>query len=1053
MNSKLHGCIAFLIFLFASLTAGAQVTTSSIEGTVVDENDQPLPGANVVAIHEPTGTRRGVSTQSNGRFTLQNLRIGGPYTVSATFVGYRRQEIQRISLSLGQTETVNFQLSENVTALEELVISGGNEDINEGRTGAETTISSSEIENLPTITRSAEDVYRLSPSSDGNSFAGRNDQYNNFSLDGSIFNNPFGLDVSTAGGQTNAQPISLDAIDQIQVSIAPYDVTQSGFTGASVNAVTKSGTNTFKGSVFGFYRNEQFTGSKVAGSDIFVPDLTQFQSGFSLGGPIIADKLFFFANLEFDLRDDLGSNFLAAESPDQTGGNTSRVLASDLQLVSSLLSDRYDYETGAFERYSHDTDNNKGIFKLDWNISDRHSLTATYNYLDASRDLPANPLAIGRRGPDQTTLQFLNSGYQINNRIQSGIVEVNSQFGNTYANKLQVGYTLFDDSRNPFSTPFPSLNISKNGIRYIVAGHEPFSINNRLEQQVYQLTDNFNIFANDHTITIGASLEAFSFDNSFNLGSYFIGQPGGVFAGPGIPIEDFESFITGGELDAAVENAQNVFEQNNANDSWALAETNVGQAALYAQDRWNVSENFTFTYGLRVDVPLYFNTVDKIEENIARKGGTVEQGGTYNPDVMYFDEEGEPTTLSSTELPDQKPLFSPRLGFNWDLMGDQSLQLRGGTGYFTGRFPFVWIGNQVANTGTGLYQVTDPDFEFPQVWRSNVGAEKAFKGGWLLSTDLIYTKDINGVIVRNYGLADPSGSLSGADNRAYYLPSEKAANNAFVFTNTDKGRSFNWTLEVKKRFSDTFFASLAYNYLYSQDLNSIEAEISSDAFNRNPALGNVNNPELAPSLYGDKHRFVGNASKSFNYGDGMWATTISLFAELAKGGRFNYTYSGDINGDGSVLNDLIYIPTESELQSYSFAGGGDATPEQQRTAFSDYIADDEYLSDRRGQYAEKYAILGPWFSRFDLRLTQKLNLGQNSLEFSMDFLNIGNLINSDWGVRENPTNTQPIGINSVDSETLEPVYTFDPNLNNTFTNRFDLESRWRLQFGLRYSFN
>lgn len=1051
--------VGFFILIFA--TPGfAQVTTASIEGLVTDQNGEPLAGANIIAVHEPSGTQRGTSTRSNGRFNLPNLRIGGPYTVTATFVGFEEQEQTNISLTLGKTQTVNFQLRENIQELGELVVSAGSEDINDGRTGAATTIDRSEIEDLPTITRSAEDIYRLSPSSDGNSFVGRNDQFNNFSLDGSIFNNPFGLDVSTAGGQTNAQPISLDAIDQIKVSIAPYDVTQSGFTGASVNAVTKSGTNTFTGSVFGYYRNEDFTGSKVEGNDIFVPDLTQFQTGFSLGGPIIKDKLFFFANFELDLRDDLGSNFLAADSQGEigTGGNVSRVLQSDLELVSNLLQDRYGYETGGYERYSHDTDNNKGIFKLDWNINDSHSLTATYNYLDAFRDLPAHPSALGRRGPDQTTLQFANSGYRINNKIQSGIVEVNSQFGNKFANKLQVGYTHFDDSRDPFSAPFPAVNIEKNGIRYIVAGHEPFSIHNRLDQKVFQATDNFNIFVNDHTITVGTSFEAFKFDNSFNLGAYSIDQPGGTFGGPGIPIEDFEEFITSGGLDDAVDNAQSIYEENNTNDSWALAETNMGQWAVYAQDRWTMTNNFTFTYGVRVDLPLYFNTREKIDENIARKGGTVDEGGTYAPGVTYFDEDGEPVQLNSRELPEQKPLFSPRIGFNWDVNGDRTLQLRGGSGLFTGRFPFVWIGNQVANPDFFFYQTTDPDFEFPQVWRSNLGAEKVFANGWLLSTDFIFTKDINGVLVRNFGLKAPTGTLNGADSRAYYLTLDKAEGpfgaptNAYVFTNTDEGRSFNWTFEVKKRFSDSFFASLAYNYLDSRDLNSIEAEISSDAFNRNPVRGNVNNPELAPSLYGDKHRFVGTANKTFNYGDGTWATTIALFTEVTRGGRFSYTYSGDANNDGSPLNDLIYIPTESELAAgYSFSGNAQQQ-QSQRQAFEAFIEQDDYLSERRGQYAEKYALLSPWFSRFDLRLTQELNLGKNSIEFSMDFLNIGNLFNSDWGVRENPTNTQPVSI-SVDPNTQEPTYSFEPDLENTYTNTFDLESRWRLQFGLRYSFN
>lgn len=1060
MNKKLTClltlCLTGICLLGSASDALGQVTRASIDGIVTDQNGEPLAGANVIAVHEPSGTRRGVSTRANGHYTLPNLRIGGPYTVTVTFVGFEKQQETGINLSLGKTQTVNFQLVENVGALDELVVSAGSEDINDSRTGAATTIDNTEITQIPTITRSAEDIYRLSPSSDGNSFAGRNDQFNNFSLDGSIFNNPFGLDAATPGGQSNAQPISLDAIEQIQVAVAPYDVTQAGFTGASINAVTKSGTNTFKGSVFGFYRNEDFTGSQVEGNEIFVPDLTQFQTGFSLGGPILKNKLFFFANLELDLRDDLGSNFLAA-GPGVTGTNISRVQQEDLIAVRDILQSEYGYETGRFERYTHETDNNKGIFKLDWNINNNHSLSATYNFLDAFREQNAHPSALGRRGPDQTTLQFFNSGYRINNKIQSGIIELNSMIGNKYANKLQIGYTHFDDSRDPFSEPFPVINISENGIRYIVAGHEPFSIHNRLDQKVFQATNNFDIFANDHTITIGSSFEAFKFDNSFNLGAYFSGQPGGTFSPDFEGVQSFLDYVNSGQFDSAVEYARNVSEQNNADDSWALAETNVGQWAVYAQDKWSVTDEFTFTYGLRVDLPLYFNTAEKIEENIARKGGTVDEGGTYAPDVTYYDENGDPIQFDQTELPDQTPLFSPRVGFNWDVNGDRTLQLRGGSGLFTGRFPFVWIGNQVANPDFFFYQTTHPDFKFPQVWRTNIGAEKAFGEGFLLSTDFIYTKDINAVLVRNFGLRPPSGNLTGADNRAYYLNSDKAVGpfgaptNAYVFDNVNEGRSFNWTIEAKKRFSDTFNASLAYNYLNAKDISSIEAEISSDAFARNPALGNVNDPNLAPSLYGNKHRIVGTLNKTFRYGDGRWATKISLFAEAAQGGRFTYTYSGDANNDGSVLNDLIYIPTETELASYNFTG----TPQQQaaqRQAFNEFIEQDDYLSERRGDYAEKYAILSPWYSQFDLRIAQDLNLGSNQVEFSMNILNVGNLINSDWGVRQVPTNTQPIGI-SVDPDTRVPTYSFDSALQNTYTNRFDLQSRWRLQFGLRYSFN
>lgn len=574
---------------------------------------------------------------------------------------------------------------------------------------------------------------------------------------------------------------------------------------------------------------------------------------------------------------------------------------------------------------------------------------------------------------------------------------------------------------------------------------------------MYQATNNFDIFLNDHNLTVGASFEAFLFDNSFNLGAYDGGSPGGTF-GPGFAsVQDFINYVNAGNLDPIVDAAQNTFQTNNANDSWALAETNLGQFAFYAQDRWSISEEFTLTYGLRMDIPLYFDTKTKIRENIERKGGTVSEGGTYAPDVTYYDENGNPTQLSSLELPSQKPLLSPRVGFNWDVYGDQTLQLRGGSGFFTGRFPFVWIGNQVANPDFFFYQTTAPDFQFPQVWRTNIGAEKKFGDGWLVSTDIIFTKDINATIVRNFGLQPPSGQLQGPDGRDFYLNSDYATGpfggnvNAYVFDNTNKGRSFNWTLELKKSLANGLNASLAYNYLDARDVSSIEAEISSDAFARNPVRGNVNNPELAPSIYGNKHRIVGTANKTFNYGDGTWATTISIFMEYSQGGRFTYTYSGDANNDGSGLNDLIYIPTESELQQYTFSTSGSSTPAEQRQAFNAFIEQDDYLSSRRGQYAEKYAILSPWSSRWDVRVVQDLNLGNNRLSFSIDVLNAGNLLNSDWGVRQAPVNTQPVGI-SVDPNTQQPTFSFDTSQSNTFTDRFNLQSRWQVQFGIRYSF-
>ncbi|WP_298321255.1 TonB-dependent receptor [uncultured Aquimarina sp.] len=1063
--------LSTLVFALLAITIHAQVTTSNISGLVYDNTNQLLPGANITAVHSPTGTTYGGTTNFDGRFDLINLRVGGPYRVTVSYIGFKKKVYDEIFLQLGQTYNIDVVMIEDDNQLEEVVItSSKNATFSSERTGAETSIGNRELKSLPTITRSAADFYRLEPTASSNgSFGGRNDQFNNFSLDGSIFNNPFGLDAATPGGQTNAQPISLDAIDQIQVSTAPYDVTQAGFTGASVNAVTKSGTNEWKGTVYGFYRNQDLTGDKVGDDDIIVPDLTQAQYGLSIGGPIIKNKLFVFGNFEIDDREDLGSNFVAAR-PGLTGANVSRVSADDLDYVSQQLS-LLGYETGAYEGYTHNTESTKGILKLDWNISDNHRLALIYNFLDASRDLPANPEAIGRRGPDLTTLQFRNSGYRINNKINSFLVELNSNFRGNISNKFQAGYTFFDDSRDPFSAPAPPINILQDGVRYIVAGHEPFSINNKLEQKVYQVTNNLNIVTGNHTITLGGSFERFEFDNSFNLGVYtYFNANGGV--GTFAPDFDsvritagstnsFEQAINNGLIAEALANAQNVFNTNNTTDNWALAETNVGQLAFYAQDKWRMSDKFTLTYGIRVDQPLFFDTRDKIAENIERAAGGTFPDGNYQPGITYFDENGTPTNLNSLDLPSKKLLISPRLGFNYDVKGDKTIQIRGGTGIFTGRLPFVWIGNQVANPNFFFYTTSSPDFQFPQVFRNSLGVDYKFKNGLIASTDIIYTEDINAQMVRNFGLSTPSGTLEGVDGRPIYLASDRAVNefggttNAYVFTNTNVGYSFNWSFKLQKNFKNGLFASVAYNFLEAEDASSLDAEISSDAYDRNPAFGNVNQAVSTASRYGDKHRIVGQINKSFSYGKNkQWRTSLGAFYEYAQGGRFSYTYSGDINNDGSVLNDLIYIPTEAELATYNFSGTI-AEQADQRAAFEAYIQQDEYLRERRGNYAEKYAILSPWRGRWDVKLLQDYNfqIGDktNTIQLSIDVLNFGNLLNSDWGVIEVPVNDQPIGV-AVDASNT-PTYSFDTSQTSTFANDFSLDSRWQAQVGLRYIFN
>lgn len=1062
--------LTLFFFVFGFFVMSGQTTTSNIKGVVKNGAGESVPGASILAVHTPTGTKYSSISNDEGRFSILNMRVGGPYKVTVTFIGSHKEEFNDVYLELGKTFSLDVVLTDESQTLEEVkIINTNNKIFQSSKTGAETTIGRKELAALPSISRSAEDFTRLEPTASGGSFGGRNDQYNNYSLNGAVFNNPFGLDAATPGGQTNAQPISLDAIDQIQVATAPYDVTLSGFTGASVNAVTKSGSNEFHGTAYGYFRNENMTGDKVRGEDIFVPSLEQTQAGFSIGGPIIKDKLFFFANYEIDKRSDLGSSFIANNGDGVTGVNESRVLESDLINVYNALTNLKDangnnfgYDPGAYQGFIHKSNSNKGIIKLDWNINDNNKLAVIYNFLDASKDKPAHPTALGYRGPSASILQFQNAGYQINNELSSFLIELNSKINEKISNKLQAGYSSFNDFRNPFSSPAPVINIQDGaGANYIIAGHEPFSINNTLDQKVFQITDNLTYVVGNHSFTFGGSFEKFAFKNSFNLTGYEnFGNPNGyagLFFSPYFTVADFLADAAKPYATSIVaQNMQYAIDQYNNKGKvpageiggWKLSELNVGQVAFYAQDDWNLNDDFKLSLGLRADKPLYFNTADLIQKYMDVNAAS---GAVRDETIDYYDPAtGQPVKLISTDLPSDKILWSPRLGFNWNIDGNNISQLRGGTGIFTGRIPFVWLGNQVSGADDSFLQIMDPDYKWPQVWRTSLGYDHKFKSNYILTVDMSYNKDINGVHVQNWGLKTPSGTLVGADNRAIYLASDKGVNNAYVMTNSDKGYAFNSSVKVQKTFDNGLYASIAYNYMISKDVNSIEAEITGDAFAFNPALGDVNKAVLANSKYGDNNRFVGVGSKKWKYGKDKWATTVSAVFEYAQGGRFAYTYGGDINNDGSGSNDLIYVPTSAEIQTMNFSSPGQAD------AFDKFINQDKYLSDRRGQYAERYGALSPWRGKWDMKILQDFNFKvssasekTNTIQFSIDILNLSNLLNSDWGLVQTPVSIQPIGV-SVANNT--PTYTFNGTQTKTFAYDASLASRWQMQFGIRYIF-
>jgi hypothetical protein len=1067
--TRLVSLIAGLAIAPAVLRAQG-VTTATLAGLVTATEGAPPPTAIVLALHVPSGTQYRAYIRPGGVYSIPNMRIGGPYRVTATSIGFQPKVEDDVFLSLGQTFRLDFQLVREAVRLAELTtLAARDEVLNAGRSGAATFIDPTKVTLLPSIKRSTRDLTRLDPRSDGNfSFAGRNWLYNNVSLDGSYFNNPYGLDDPAPGGQANAEPVPYDAVEQVQVSIAPFDVREGGFTGANVNTVTRSGTNEFKASVYSFYRSDFFQGNKVRGSEVIAnPDLKYLQSGFAVSGPLRRDKLFLFVTAELERNDDPGSNFVAGQGT--PGFGISRVQASIMQQIRDRLIDQYDYDPGPFEGYIFETNNNKVLAKLDWNISQNHNLTFRYNYLDAKRDQGPHPFVLSfantGRGPNSSSLPFYGSGYAINNKLHSFALETNSR-GSSFANRFFASYNRFRDFREPFSEDFPTIDIGEGGVTYTTAGHEPFSINNVLDQDVLQLTNNFSLFRGNHTFTLGANFEQFKFFNSFNIfrhGVFFLPQTlpfGSQFSSlqeffdataPGPNQKDFRSMIGTGPFKGE--------------------KISVGQLSFYAQDELLVSPRFNLTLGARVDFPIYFT--DPVDNPFSRG-------------LTALDENDQPEVVDQSKLPGAKPLFSPRVGFNWNVAGDRSTQLRGGTGIFTGRVPFVWIGNVISNPGanpnlfpTGPQIPTsdnatlaqsfdlnamDPDFKFPQSWTTDIALDQRLPGGMLGTVEVIYGKDLNNVFMRNADLRTPIRTLP--DGRPYYggfgnneLNGTDGAG-IYVIDNANKGHSLNITGQLRKEFGSALNASLAYSFTSAK--NTLKStEIASVLWQNQPVQGDPNQPELSYSEFGQRHRIVGSATWAKSWSPRL-RTSVGVFLEVGQGNRFggaggnrySFIYSGDVNGDGAGGNDLIYIPADAN--DINLDPFGAVSVAEQRTLMEAFIEQDSYLSTHRGQIAERFGLSNPWYNNVDLRVLQDFALGSGSrrhtFQLSIDVLNLGNLINSSWGVRKvaSASATSPFTLVRFDGAGA-PVFNFT-GPSETFIDDPGLFSRWRTQIGLRYFF-
>jgi len=1086
---------ACIVALAAGPLHAQGVTTAAISGTVTDLQGTALPNAQIVAVHQPSGTRYQATARAGGTYNLPNMRIGGPYTITVRLLGYTAQEETDVVLSLGQNLNLDFQLTEQAVRLTAIEVTAEEDEIlNANRTGAATFIDAQQAGLLPSVKRSTRDLIRIDPRNDGNySFAGRNWLYNNISVDGSYFNNSFGLDDPAPGGQTNAEPIPFDAVEQVQVSVTPFDVRQSGFTGANINTVTKSGTNLFRGSVYAFYRNQDLESNTVSGSPIAAnPDLSFLQSGLSFSGPLVRDKVFFFVNGEIERTDDPGTNFVAS-----TGGTTglgiSRVDAATMDAIRQRMIDEYGFDPGPYQGFIHQTDNDKLLAKIDWNINDNNTFWIRYNYLDAVRDLPPHPFVLSYnnsgRGPNSSSLPFQNSGYAINNQIHSVALELNSR-SQSFANRFFASYNRFRDYRAPFAAAdggadglFPTIEIGEDGVTYTTVGQEPFSIHNILDSDVWQVTNNFTYFAGTHAVTFGANFEYFGFFNSFNIfrhGVFFLpynptGFGGTTFSSlseffaatdPANPNQvDFNSFVTP------------------ATSPYKGELIDIGQIGVYIQDEFSPVSRLNLSAGVRVDFPMYFtNPVDN----------------PFSRGLTALDENGAPEVVDQSKLPGATPLFSPRLGFNWDVTGNRSTQVRGGTGIFTGRVPFVWLGNVISNPGANpnlwapfsnedveqiptrkgsiLQQSFDlnamvEDFKWPQMWTTDLAIDQQLPGGFLGTVEFLYGKDLNAIYMRNADLVRPVSTVPGPDGRPYY---GGAGNNElnpdggagiYVIDNTSEGYNYNLTVQLRKFFAFGLNAQVSYGFTQAKN-NLKSTEIASVLWQGQPIQGDPNNPQLANSEFGQRHRFVASATYVKQWGEGLLgATQIGAFLEVGQGNRFSgaggnrysFIYSGDVNGDGQGGNDLIYIPRDaSEIILDDIPGG--PTAAEQWTALDAFIEQDSYLRANRGTIAERFGALNPTYHTLDLRLLQDLVVRaggvQHRLQFSFDMLNFTNLLNSDWGVRKvaNPAATSPLVLQPGYDGTSAPHFQFT-GVTETYVPDPYLFSRWRMQLGIRYMFN
>jgi len=1050
-------------------------TSSAISGLISDSDGEGLIGATVIARHESSGTTYGTATRADGRFNMSGLRVGGPYTIRVTYTGYKEQVRENIYLSLGQTFVFDSKLKDDVAVLSEVVVVAKKSLLNTEKNGASTDISEEEINVLPTVNRDLTDYARLTPQASirGDNIitiAGANNRFNSIYIDGAVNNDVFGLAASgTNGGQTGISPISPDAIEQINIVVAPYDVKLSGFSGGGINAVTRGGSNVVEGSVYYFTRNEDLAGLKVSLPDTLsrakrkLPDFVANTFGFRIGAPIIKDKVFVFVNAELQRNETPQPFDFSAYN-----GNTKDQAKIDqfAARLAELGYDGLDY-LGKVDKL----DGAKILARLDFNLSRNHKLMVRHHYTQGE--------SLSSQSSSNSLIRFANSGISFPSVTNSTAVELNSIVNSSMTNNFVVSYTNVNDDRDPVGTPRPFINI-QDGSGSIQAGSEQFSTANLLEQKIFTLTNNFNIYKGKHQLTFGTHNEFFDLYNLFVRQSY------GVYR-----YSSMDDFLTG-KLPNLYNRTYSLLPRDGVSDgAAAAADFKALQLGFYAQDEFAVTNNLSVSTGLRVDIPMFLDDPTEATAFNATEGQLMANAG--------YDLRG----AVAGKAPGTQLLFSPRLGFNFDVNGDRSLVLRGGAGIFTSRIPFVWPGGMYTNNGILLASVAAnasdiskdstfafspdinqqytnedfgksagnaqidlfaKDFKYPQTFRASLAIDGKLPFGLVGTLEGIYSKTLNNIIYQNINRTPSTATLKGGpDNRTIYPNTFISSKYTDVILgyNTSEGSTYSLTAQLQKPFAGGWVGSMAYTFGQTKVINDGTSSQNSSNWVFNESVNGQNNLPLTYSDFDLGSRVIGFVSKTIKYGSKFGgATTISLFYTGESGTRFSYTYGNNLVKN-SLTNgqDLIYIPAQqSDINLVDDATLGTAAV--QWTALDEFIKGDEYLDANRGGYAERNGRRTPFTNIFDLKIIQEFNVKMagraRGIQVSLDIFNVGNMINADWGRRFFISNDayQLIAYKGNNSTTGNPEFTFKKPASTVWNidESGVISSLWQAQLGLRLNF-